>query len=169
MAATSIFGAHGDAVIRSVMIVSLLSGVNAVLLFASRVLFAMGRDGYFARGAASVNRGGTPDVALALSTVVTLCFIAVGSFEKVLAVTAFFWVANYSMTFLSVFVLRKREPDTPRPYRAWGFPWTTGIALGVSIAFLGGVVAGDTRNSLWALVVLAASYPVYRISRSLSA
>jgi APA family basic amino acid/polyamine antiporter len=168
MAAQRIFGAHGDAVIRSVMIVSLLSGVNAVLLFASRVLFAMSRDGYFTRRAASVNRGGTPDVALALSAVVTLCFIAVGSFEKVLAVTAFFWVANYSMTFLSVFVLRMREPDTPRPYRAWGYPWTTGIALAVSLAFLGGVIAGDTQNSLWAVVVLAASYPVYRISRSLS-
>jgi APA family basic amino acid/polyamine antiporter len=165
MAAQRVFGAHGDAVIRSVMIVSLLSGANAILLFASRVLFAMGRDGFFSRRAAAVNLGGTPDVALALSTGVTLAFIAVGSFDKVLAVTTFFWVANYSMTFLSVFLLRRREPQTPRPYRAWGYPWTTGIALVVSIAFLAGAIAGDTHNSLWALVVLAVSYPLYRLSR----
>lgn len=167
MAAQRIFGAHGGAVIRAVMIVSLLSGANAILLFASRILFAMGRDGYFSRRASTVNRGGTPDAALLLSAIVAIVFIAAGSLKDVLAVTTFFWVANYGMTFLSVFLLRRREPATPRPYRAWGYPWTTGLALLVSLAFLGGAIAGDTRMSLWALAVLAVSYPVYRVSRIL--
>jgi len=57
--------------------------------------------------------------------------------------------------------LRRREPDKPRPYRAWGHPWTTGLALIGSVLFLAGVVAGDTWNSVYALLLLAVSYPVF--------
>ena len=160
---------HGDAVIRSVMIISLISGVNACLLEASRVLFGMSRDRFFSRRAAAVNMGGTPNVALYLSTAVTIAFIATGSLQKVLAVTAFFFVANYAISFTSLFVLRRREPETARPYRAWGYPWTTGFALAGSVAFLVSAIVGDTRNSVWALIVLAASYPIYRLSKFLSA
>jgi len=66
-----------------------------------------------------------------------------------------------------VFVLRRREPEKPRPYRAWGYPWTTGLALVGSIAFLIGAIASDTSNSLVALVVLAASYPAFRVMKAL--
>ena len=50
-----------------------------------------------------------------------------------------------------------------RPYRAWGYPFTTALALAGSIAFLLGAVAADTRNSVYALLLLAASYPAFRI------
>ena len=66
---------------------------------------------------------------------------------------------------MSVFALRRREPSTHRPYRAWGYPWTTGIALLGSVAFLVAQCVGDTRNSLWSLGLLALSYPVYRVAR----
>jgi len=167
VAAQRIFGAYGDTVIRIVMIVSLVSGLNAVLLEGSRVLFGMSRDGLFSRRGAAINSGGTPNVALLLSTAVTIAFIVTGSFLKVLAVTSFFFVANYTVSFASLFVLRRREPEMVRPYRAWGYPWTTGLALAGSIAFLASAITGDTRTSLWAVVVLAASYPIYRASKML--
>ncbi len=168
LAAQKIFGAHGNAVIRSVMIVSLVSGLNGIVLQASRVLFGMSRDGFFSRRGAAVNLGGTPNVALLISTAVMVAFILTGSLTKVLAVSAFFFVANYTLSFTSLFVLRRKEPEAERPYRAWGYPWTTGIALAGSLAFLVGAIAADTRNSLWALVVLAASYPIYRVSKILA-
>ena len=168
VAAQRIFGAHGDAIIRSVMVLSLLSGINAYHLIASRVLFGMSRDGLFTRYAAGVNPGGTPAVALFVSAAVAVAFILSGSFEKVIAVTAFFFVANYTMSFVSIFVLRWKEPETPRPFRAWGYPWTPALALLGSLGFLGAAVASDTRNSLWALLLLAASYPAYRLFRWLA-
>jgi APA family basic amino acid/polyamine antiporter len=69
-----------------------------------------------------------------------------------------------------VFILRRKEPETPRPYRAWGYPWTTGLALLGSIAFLIGAVISDIKNgvyenSVYALVLLAASYPVFLFLR----
>ena len=102
-----------------------------------------------------MNKGGTPTVATIVSTVVALAFIATGTFDTALALIAFFFVANYPLSFISVFVLRRREPDAPRPYRAWGYPLTTGIALVGSLAFLVGQCLGDTRNSLWSLALLA--------------
>jgi APA family basic amino acid/polyamine antiporter len=165
-AASAIFGAFGDPVTRTVTIVALLSALNSNHLMASRTLFAMSRDELFWRRATSVNEGGTPVVALVLSAAVALLFILFGrTFEQVITVLAFFFVANYTLSFTSVFVLRRREPERPRPYRAWGYPWTTGLALAGSVLFLGGAVAGDTRHSVCALLLLAASYPAFRLTR----
>ncbi|HEX6649786.1 MAG TPA: APC family permease [Pyrinomonadaceae bacterium] len=161
-AANVVFGSKGDTIFRSLTIVSMLSGINAYHLMSSRVLFAISRDGLFTKKAAEVNEGGTPTVALFLSTAVAVLFILFGqTFERVITVLAFFFVANYILSFISLFVLRHREPDTPRPYRAWGYPVTPALALIGSVAFLVGAVAADTRNSVYALVLLALSYPVF--------
>jgi APA family basic amino acid/polyamine antiporter len=162
----ALFGSLGDTLLRVLTIVALLSALNSNHLMASRVLLAMSRDGLVTRRAARVNAGGTPTVALLLSVVVALLFIALGrTFAQVITVLAFFFIAIYALSFTSLFVLRWREPDRPRPYRAWGYPWTTAAALIGSVAFLGGAVAGDTRNSVYALLLLAASYPAFLLLR----
>jgi APA family basic amino acid/polyamine antiporter len=162
--ASALFGGYGGLLLRVLTVVSLLSAVNANHLMASRVLFSMGRDGLVGGHAASVNAGGTPTIALLLSTAVAVLFIIFGrTFEKVITLLVFFFIANYTLSFISLIVLRRREPGRPRPYRAWGYPWTTALALLGSVAFLVGAVAGDTRNSMYALLLLAASYPVFRL------
>ena len=83
----------------------------------------------------------------------------------VIAVLAFFFVANYTLSFTSLFVLRRRQPESPRPYRAIGHPFTTALALIASVAFLIGAIASDTRNSVYALVLLAVSFPIYLLFR----
>jgi len=167
-AANVIFGTHGDTIFRCLTIVSMLSGINALHLMATRVLFAMSRDGLFTRKAATVNEGGTPGVALFLSALVAVLFILFGQkFEQVITVLAFFFVANYILSFVSLFVLRRREPDKPRPYRAWGYPVTPALALIGSLLFLAGAIWGDTRNSVYALLLLAVSYPVFRVLKLL--
>jgi APA family basic amino acid/polyamine antiporter len=168
-AAEVIFGRYGDTIFRLLTIVSMLSAINALQLMATRVLYAMSRDGLFVRKAAHVNEGGTPTVSLFVSTAVAVLFIVFGqTFAKVITILAFFFVANYTLSFISVFVLRRREPEKERPYKAWGYPWTTALALVGSILFLVGAVASDTRNSVYALILLAASYPVFRIVKLLS-
>ncbi|HSA94190.1 MAG TPA: APC family permease [Terriglobales bacterium] len=174
-AAATIFGEWTITVISALMIVSMLSGINAYHLMASRITFAMSRDGLLPPVVARVNPGGTPTTALLLSTVgsvglTLLPLLRVGEkrpFEDVLAVTTFFFVTDYFLAYLAVFLLRRREPDAPRPYRAWGYPWTTALALAGSLAFLAGALAGDTRNSFYALAVLAGCYPVYLVQRYL--
>jgi APA family basic amino acid/polyamine antiporter len=166
-AAEVIFGRYGDTVFRSLTILSMLSAINAYHLMATRVLFAISRDGLFTKKAAMVNKGGTPEVALLTSAAVAVLFIVFGqTFDKVITVLAFFFVANYTLSFVSVFVLRRREPEKERPYRAWGYPWTTGFALIGSVLFLVGAIASDTRNSIYALVLLAVSYPLFRLMKA---
>ncbi len=172
-AAQTIFGRYGDTIIRSLTIISMFSAINAYHLMSTRVLFSMSRDDLFSEKAVRVNKGGTPTVALLISTAVALVFILWGQrFKAVIAALAFFFVANYTMSFVSLFVLRWREPEAARPYRAWGYPWTTALALLGSVAFLVGAIAtdiaGDTRDSLYALLMLAASYPAFRLLRWLA-
>jgi APA family basic amino acid/polyamine antiporter len=163
-AAQVIFGRHGNTIFLTLTILSMLSAINAYHLMSTRVLFAISRDGLFVKRAAEVNEGGTPTVALFTSAAVALLFIVFGqTFEKVITVLAFFFVANYTLSFISVFVLRVREPEKERPYRAWGYPVTTALALIGSVLFLIGAIASDTRNSIYALVLLAASYPLFRL------
>jgi len=165
--ANKIFGVYGDKTIRLLAILSLLSTINAYTLTAPRILYAMSCDELFTHHATRVNRGGTPTVTLLISTLVAVLFLF-RSFEQVLAALAFFFVANYTMAYISVFVLRLREPDLPRPYRAWGYPWITGLVLLGSIAFLAGAVISDQRHSLFALAILAVSVPIYLLVRLLS-
>ncbi len=156
-----LFGSGGANILRGFGVLILLSAVSSNVLMAPRVLYAMAKDRLFWRGASDVNRGGTPDVALLISSLLAAAFIVTGTFEAVIAKLAFFFVANYTLSFVTLFVLRRREPDAPRPYRAWGHPYTTILAIVASIAFLGGAIAGDTTSSLHAIGLLVLSVPAY--------
>jgi APA family basic amino acid/polyamine antiporter len=163
--ARSIFGERGETIVRLVVVASLPSAVNALLLMAPRVLYGLGRDGLGLAAAARVNPRGTPTIGLFASAAVVLTFLASGAFATVLAIAAFFFVAQYTLSFGAVFVLRHREPNASRPYRAKGHPWTTGLVLLGSVAFLVSAVLSDRRNSLYALGILIVSYPVFLVAR----
>src|ERR1700730_16067784 len=178
-AAEKIFGPYGDTIIRAIMVVSLLSCLNANQLFCSRTLYAMSCDRLFFRSFTRVNQGGTPTLCLLLSTIVGVLFV-LGSFEIVIAMLSFFFVANYTLSYSSLFALRKKEPQMERPYRAWGYPWTTGIALFASALFLIASIVPDLKDALttgkvWppspamlALLILLLSYPVFRVLKRIT-
>ncbi|HEX6535917.1 MAG TPA: APC family permease [Gemmatimonadaceae bacterium] len=162
-AAAVVFGSRGDLVVRGLVVLALPSAVNALVLAASRVLHAMSLDGLAPRTAARVSESGTPRPALLFSAVVAVLFIVTGTFEVVIARLAFLFVANYALSMIAVFVLRRREPDAPRPYRAWGYPWSTILSLALSIAFLVGMAASDPRNSIIATLLVVVSYPLFAL------
>ncbi|MGB7437532.1 MAG: APC family permease [Candidatus Acidiferrum sp.] len=167
LAAERVFGHHGDFIFRSIMVLALFSSVNALHLMAARVIYAMSRDGLFFRAVSRVNKGGTPSIALLLSAIVGVAF-AIFSFERVIAMLAFFFVTNYLLSFISLFLLRRREPHLARPYRAWGYPYTTAVALIGSIGFLIEATREDPTNSYLTLIALACSYPAYRALKFVS-
>jgi len=115
----------------------------------------MGRDRLLWSRTASVNRGGTPDVATLVTTAVAIALIVTGTFQRLVAMASFFLAANYAVCCLALVVLRRREPNLPRPFRAWGYPWSAGLVLIGAAVFLIGVLAGDTVNGVSALGLLA--------------
>jgi APA family basic amino acid/polyamine antiporter len=157
-----LFGPDGDVLITLVVVISMIGTLNAGVLCTPRIVLQMARDRLFPPQATHVNRGGTPDLGLLASTLVTLAFLWSGTFNAVIAVTTVLVVVIYLMMFVSVFVLRRREPDVPRPYRAWGHPWTTALGFAIGVAFLVGVAVADPVHSAVGLAILVASYPLYR-------
>lgn len=156
-----IFGERGGQVVTAMSLLLLLSLINAVFMLTPRTIFALGRDRLFHSKAVTVNAGGTPYVALAVTAAAAIFLAARGEFETLFGVSAFFGVTNDVLLTASLFVLRRREPDLPRPYRARGYPWLPLIFLLAGVALLAGFIAGNTTESLYSLAALAASIPVY--------
>jgi APA family basic amino acid/polyamine antiporter len=153
---------HGGAELVTVIsLLTVLSLVNAVMLLTPRILLAIGRDGFFTKKAALVSAGGTPRVALAVSNIVAAAMIMSGTFEQIVAVAAVLFLLNYVSAYLALFVLRRREPAAPRPYRAFGFPFTTGIVLVGCVLVWIAAIMEDQRSALFAALLLIACAPAY--------
>jgi APA family basic amino acid/polyamine antiporter len=162
-AAGVLLGGRGSAVITFLSIVSLPPTLNAVLMIGTRILFAMGRDGLVWRRVAVVSARGTPTMAMMATTVVALGLIATGTFQRLIAIASFFLIANAVVCCASLFALRRREPETRRPFRAPGYPWSVALVLAGSAAFLVGAVMGDTVNATGALVLAASGLVARRM------
>jgi basic amino acid/polyamine antiporter, APA family len=85
-----------------------------------------------------------------------MVLIATGTFQKLVAVASFFLALNYFVCCMALIVLRRREPGTIRPFRAWGYPWFAGLVAIGAAAFLVGALLADTSNALLALGLFAA-------------
>jgi basic amino acid/polyamine antiporter, APA family len=160
-AARIVFPAWSGWFVTVLSLLTLLSLMNAVLLGTPRILLAIGRDGLFTERAARVGPGGTPRVALLLSAATTAILIASGSFEVIIAVAAILVAAMYCANYIAVIVLRLREPDMVRPFRAWGYPVTTVLVLAASLAFLAAAIHDDPASAYRAVALLAMAAPAY--------
>src|SRR5271165_3017473 len=160
-AARIVFPAWSGWFVTVLSLLTLLSLINAVLLGAPRILLAIGRDGLFTERAARIGAGGTPRVALLLSAATTAILIASGSFEAIIAVAAILVAAMYCVNYIAVIVLRLREPEMVRPFRAWGYPVTTLLVLAGSVAFLVAAIHEDPASAYRAIALLTVAGPVY--------
>ncbi len=154
-AAAVLAGDRGRQAITVLSLLSLPPLLNAIMMIGTRILYALGRDGFVPARVASVNSGGTPGVATIVTTIVAVGLIATGTFQRLVAIASFFLAANYAVCCLALFALRRREPAAPRPFRAWGYPWSAAIVLIGAFAFLAGALVGDTTNGLAALALAA--------------
>ncbi|HEV8211939.1 MAG TPA: APC family permease [Vicinamibacterales bacterium] len=159
-AAQLLLGGRGREIITVLSIVSLPPMLNAILMIGTRILFAIGRDGLLWRRAAAVTPRGTPASAMLATTAVALALIATGTFQRLVAIVAFFLAANYVVCCLALIVLRRREPDRARPFRAWGYPWSAALVFAGAVAFLAGAAVGDPVNATGALALLALGFVV---------
>lgn len=166
-AAVIIFGNSGGKIITVLAIASSLGVLNALLLYPPRVPFAMSRDGLLPPQIMRVNKGGTPSIALFLLIVLSIIAALSGNFESLLAMAAFLSLVGDGFIYLALFILRRNEPDLPRPYRAFGYPFLPAITLiGAVILFIGYVVS-NTLISLYSIGILFLIYPIYLISKAL--
>ena len=157
-AAMLLFGSSGRKLILLISVVAVISSINAALMYIPRILFSMSRDGLLPRSITSVNRGGTPSLALFLCASVSIALVLSGSFDALIAIGSILFVAVYLSGFASLLILRKSEPDLVRPYKALWYPWSTLLILLASAAFLLGSVIGDLKHSLFTAILILLSY-----------
>jgi len=163
-AAAVLAGDRGRQAITVLSLLSLPPLLNAIMMIGTRILYALGRDGFLSARLAAVNPRGTPEVATVVTTIVAIGLIATGTFQRLVAIASFFLAANYAICCLALFALRRREPNAPRPFRAWGYPWSAVIVLIGAFAFLIGALAGDTTNALAALALAALGVIIRKIT-----
>jgi APA family basic amino acid/polyamine antiporter len=117
------------------MAVSALGTLNASTLSGARVPFALARDGIFFRKASVIHpRFRTPAGALAFECALASVFALTGTFEELTSLFIFAAWIFYGLAVVSMMRLRRTEPDMPRPYRCWGYPW-------VPVIFIAGATA----------------------------
>lgn len=166
-AAGKVFGWGGLLVAWGVL-VSTFGNLNGGTLVTARVALAMGRDGFLPK-VDRINRRGTPGVALWAFAALEVALVFFVDFSGLAAFGTFVTWLFLALVVASVYWFRARAPDLPRPYRAWGYPWTPAIFLAGTTAFLVLLAYQDPRAALIGLLVIAAGLPFYLVGRRRSA
>jgi len=156
-------GAWGAAIVSAGMALSILVSLNGTIMSGARVPFAMSRDGYFFHAMAEVHpRYHTPAVALFVQLVLSIVLLLfAGNFRQLFSLAIFAEWLFYMISASTVFVLRRKEPDTPRPYHTVGYPLVPAVFIAAAAVLLYYTFTQNLRNSAWGLAVIAAGLPVY--------
>jgi APA family basic amino acid/polyamine antiporter len=163
-----VFGEKSGKVVTLFLLISILGIMNVQVMMTPRTLFSMSRDGLFFKQAKMVNAGGSPSFALIITCVlaVGLIFIGKETSGRLLDIATFYFVFAYALGFASLLMLRKKEPELERPFKVPFYPVIPILMLVLSIAFLIGAIYSDSQNSLYAVVILVLTYPVYRLTKT---
>jgi basic amino acid/polyamine antiporter, APA family len=157
-----LLGSSGAAVVAAAVVVSAFSGLNASMMTGSRVFFAMADRGVFLRFAGHVSpRFNTPSVAIWLATALGVGYVLENDFAQladkfILGIWPF-----YALTVGGVFVLRRRRPELPRPYRVWGYPLVPALFLLASGLMVLNALLTDPGNTGVTLLIILAGVPVF--------
>lgn len=165
-------GNTGAAIVAAMIVICTLGAVNGNMMATCRVTYAMGQDKIFLPWAGKTHtRFQTPGNALWLHTIWTSMFIITGSFDMLADMFVFItWIA-YLFGAVGIFLLRKKMPDQPRPYKTWGHPLVTISFIAFSAFYLITTVWNDITNylnhrqpvinSVLGLVLTAIGIPMY--------
>ncbi|MET0395294.1 MAG: amino acid permease [Longimicrobiaceae bacterium] len=168
-AATAVLGGAGAAVVAALVMLSAFGALNGAVMTGPRILFAMAEDGLFFRPVAAVHpRFRTPYVAVAVTGALGVAYLSLRTFEQLAGAFVLGVWPFYALAVAGVFVLRRRRPDLPRPYRTLGYPVVPGVFLLASVALLVNSLVEQTGLTLFGLGVVAAGVPVFYAWRALS-
>lgn len=156
-------GSLGAALVTAGMAFSMFVTLNGTIMSGGRLPFAVARDGYFFKALAEVHpRFHTPGLALVVQAVLAVVLLLVGgAFKDLFSLAIFAEWLFYMIAASTIFVFRKREPDTPRPYRTWGYPVVPALFIVAAAVLLFYTFTDNLRNSIAGTLVILAGVPVY--------
>jgi len=166
-----IAGPTAAAWITLAMAISALGSMNSSVLSGARVGYAMARDGIFFKIADGIHpKFRTPGRSLLFQGVLASLMALTGTFEELTNLFIFAAWIFYAFAVVALFRMRKTEPDLPRPYRCWGYPWVPGLFVAGALALTFNIWLERPGRSSIGLLLILAGLPFYRRwNRSLSA
>ena len=161
-AAERAMGPIGGSIVSSIILLSIIGTLNGCFLTSPRIYFAQARDGLFFRKFGEIHaRFQTPSFAILAQAVWAAVLVVTGSYEALAAYAMFATWLFYGLMVAGLFVLRRKQPDLPRPYRMWGYPFTALLFLAVTLWFLVNTLVTRPAPALAGLALIAAGIPVY--------
>ncbi len=159
-------GSSGATVLSAIVLMSIVGAINGCILTGARIPFAQARDGlFFSRFARIHPRFETPSFAIVVQAAWSFVLVVTGSYETLASYTILSAWIFYALSVAAVWVLRRKKPDAPRPYRMWGYPVTLGLFLLVSFWFLVDALVNQPKPSIIAMLLAAAGIPFYLLWR----
>jgi basic amino acid/polyamine antiporter, APA family len=164
--ATRSFGAAGVSAVAALVMLSTFGALNGTLMSGPRVFFALADDGLFFRRIAAVHpRYATPHAAIALAALLGVGYVSIRTFEQLAEAFILGIWPFYVLAVGAVFLLRRRRPDAPRPYRTWGYPGVPIVFLIASAAMLTDALVRQTISTLIGFGIILAGVPVFYLWR----
>jgi basic amino acid/polyamine antiporter, APA family len=165
-------GVSGAGVVAGLIIVSAFGATQNNLLTNARIVFAMGEGRTFFSWTGKVHpRWGTPGNSMILIGVWSMLFVLSGSFDVLADIFIFMSWVFYGLTAIGLFILRRKSPDLPRPYKAWGYPLAPLAFIVFTLFYLGTTLYNDITayssgkspviNSVLGLLLTATGIPFY--------
>jgi len=145
-----------------VAIIILLAHQNLMYMSTPRILQALAVDGLAVRRAGEISKGGNPIFAVLLSWGFSVFLIIIGGFHFLLHLLTFFVLFITVILIAGVIILRWRQPDADRPYRAWGYPWSAYTCLFGCILLTLFEAVAQIHTAVYAALFAAVSWPVSR-------
>lgn len=159
-------GPAGASVLSAIVLLSIIGAINGCILTAARIPFAQARDGlFFSRFGQIHPRFKTPAFAIVAQSLWSGVLILTGSYETLFSYTMLSAWVFYTLSVLAVWVLRRKMPDAPRPYKMLGYPFTLWAFVIVSVWFMVDALLNQPKISGIALGIAAAGIPFYFIWR----
>jgi APA family basic amino acid/polyamine antiporter len=160
--ADRLLGARAGNIMGVVSIISLAASISAMTFAGPRVYFAMARDGLFVPAAARVHpRYRTPAVAIVAQALWSGLLVLTGSAETLTRYTGFAVILFSGVAVAALFLLRHREPEAPRPFRALGYPVAPAIFMAATLAIVTNAVYRDPGTVLRGVGAIALGLPLY--------
>ena len=158
-----VMGRMGASIVSAGMAISMLVTLNGTIMSGARVPFAVARDGYFFSALAEVHpRFHTPSVAILLQAMLSIILLLLGgNFRQLFSLAIFAEWLFYMISGSTVFIFRWRDPQAPRPYRMFGYPFVPALFIAAAAVLLYYTFRGDWPNSLYGLLVILAGVPVF--------
>jgi APA family basic amino acid/polyamine antiporter len=148
------------------IVISTFGCNNGLIMAGARLFQAMSVDDLFFKGAKETNKFGVPGYALVIQAVWACLLCLSGSYGDLLEYSTFASLLFYIVTIAAIFVLRKKEPETPRPYKAWGYPLVPALYILLTTLVCIDLVYNKTLNTGIGLIIVALGIPVYYIMKS---